>query len=106
LATLKRLPVGSLDRQMGYFPDGLFNTNRRQEMRPLIVVGLILIVLGIVALAVPSFTFFTRERVADAGFFTIDVSRPHTVILNPIVGAIALAVGVVLVVVGKGSTSR
>ena len=48
-------------------------------MRPLVVIGLILVVLGIVALAVPSFTFFTTERVADVGFFKIDVARPHTI---------------------------
>jgi uncharacterized membrane protein HdeD (DUF308 family) len=68
--------------------------------RALLVVGVILIVLGVVALAVPSFTFFTKDRVADAGFFTIDVSRPHTIVFNPIVGGLALAAGIVLVVVG------
>jgi len=57
-------------------------------MRPLVLGGLILAVLGIVALAVPSFTYFTTERVADAGFFKVDVSRPHTIVLNPIVGGI------------------
>lgn len=69
-------------------------------MRPLLVIGVLLVVLGSLALAVPSFTFFTTERVADVGFFTIDMSRPHTVVLNPIVGGIALAVGIVLVIAG------
>jgi len=75
------------------------------KMQPLVVIGLILVVLGIVALAVPSFTFFTTERVADVGFFTIDMSRPHTIVFNPIVGGIALAVGLVLVLVGLRSGS-
>ncbi len=66
-------------------------------MRPLVVIGLILVVLGLVALVVPSITFFTTERVADVGFFKIDVARPHTILLNPIVGILALAVGLVLV---------
>jgi len=70
------------------------------KFRPLVVIGLILAVLGIVALAIPGFTFFTTERVADAGLFTIDISRPHTILFNPIVGGIALVVGLVLVVVG------
>jgi len=65
-----------------------------------VLIGLILIVLGCVALAVPTFTFFTRERVANVGFFTIDASRPHTIVFNPIVGGIALAAGIVLVIVG------
>jgi len=74
-------------------------------MRPLVVIGLILVVLGIVALAVPSVTFFTTERVADVGFFKIDVSRPHTIILNPIVGVTALVAGIVLVLLGRRSAS-
>jgi len=74
-------------------------------MKPLLVVGIVLLVLGVVALVVPSVTFFTTERVADAGFFHIDVSRPHTIVFNPIVGGIALAAGVVLLLVGIRSGS-
>jgi hypothetical protein len=69
------------------------------------LIGLILVVLGIVALAIPSITFFTSERVADAGFFHIDVSRPHTIVFNPIVGVVALAAGLVLIVMGSRSAS-
>jgi len=74
-------------------------------MRLLVIIGLILVVLGIVALAVPSFTFFTTERVVDAGFFKIDISKPHTIVFNPIVGGIALVAGIILVVVGRRSAS-
>jgi len=66
---------------------------------------LILVVLGIVALAIPSFTFFTTERVANVGFFTIDIARPHTIVFNPIVGGIALVAGIVLAIVGLRSGS-
>jgi hypothetical protein len=79
----------------------VFDTNRRLRMRPLIVIGLILVVLGTVALAVPSFTYFTTERAADFGFFKIDISRPHTIILNPIVGGAALVAGIVLFLMGR-----
>jgi hypothetical protein len=74
-------------------------------MRALVTFGFILVVLGIVALAVPTFTFFTTDRVADVGFFTIDVSRPHTIILNPIVGGAAVVVGFFLVLMGRRSAS-
>ena len=67
-------------------------------------IGVILVVLGVIALAVPSFTFFTTERVADVGFFHIDVSKPHTIVLNPIAGIIAVAAGIVLVVAGRRAT--
>lgn len=74
-------------------------------MRPVVVIGLILVILGIVALAIPSFTYFTTERVADVGFFKIDISRPHTIVFNPIVGVVALAAGIVLLILGRRSTS-
>ena len=44
------------------------------------IIGIVLVVVGVIALAVPSFTFFTQERIADTGYFHIDVSKPHTVI--------------------------
>ena len=69
-------------------------------MRVFFVIGLMLVVLGLVAVAVPSFTYFTTERVADVGFFKIEISRPHTIVFNPIVGGIALAAGIILVLVG------
>jgi len=71
--------------------------------RLLVLIGLILAILGVVALAVPSFTYFTTERVADVGYFTIDLSRPHTIVFNPIAGGVALAVGAVMVVLGLRS---
>ena len=74
-------------------------------MKMLFVIGLLLVVLGVVALTVPSFTYFTTERVADVGFFKIDISRPHTIVLNPIVGAVALVAGVVLAIVGLRARS-
>ena len=70
-------------------------------MRPLVLIGLVLVVLGIVGLLVPSFTYLTTERVADVGFFKLDVSRPHTLIFNPIVGVIAIAAGILLVILGR-----
>lgn len=74
-------------------------------MRPIAVVGIILVALGIVALAVPSFTFFTTERAADVGFFTIDISKPHTIVFNPIVGGITVVVGIVLTILGMRTRS-
>ena len=70
-------------------------------MRPLVLIGLVLVVLGIVGLLVPSFTYLTTERVADVGFFKLDVSRPHTLIFNPIVGVIAIAAVILLVILGR-----
>ncbi len=72
-------------------------------MRPLVVIGVLLILFGIAALAFQGFTFFTSERVVDAGPFKVDVQKPHTIILNPIVGIAALVGGGVMVVAGSRS---
>lgn len=74
-------------------------------MRPLVIIGLVLVVLGIVALLVPSFTYFTTDRVADVGFFKLDISRPHTLIFNPIVGVVALVAGILMVILGRRETA-
>ena len=58
------------------------------------MLGILLAVIGAICLIVPSFTFFTQERVADAGFFHVDVSKPHTIILNPGVGLVLLIAGI------------
>jgi len=65
------------------------------------LLAVLLICLGIVALAVPSITFFTTERVMDGGFFAIDVHRPHTIVLNPMVGIVAVVAGLVMLMVAR-----
>lgn len=69
------------------------------------LLAVLLVVLGAVALLVPSFTFFTTERVADAGFFTIDVNKPHTIVMNPVVGAVLLGLGVVMMLASRKSAT-
>ena len=70
-------------------------------MRALVVLGVLLILFGIAALAVQGVTFFTAERVVDAGPFKVDVQKPHTIVLHPVVGLAALAGGAILVVAGS-----
>ncbi len=67
------------------------------------ILGVLLILLGVVALAFQGFTFFTTDRVAEAGPFHIDVQKPHTIIFHPVLGVVALIAGVVLVLSGRGS---
>jgi hypothetical protein len=75
-------------------------------MRPYSVGGLILIILGILALSVHSVTYFTTEQVAGPlGFFAWDVSRPHTIFINPIAGIVALIVGLALVIMSGRQTA-
>lgn len=69
-------------------------------MRILAIIGVLLIVFGIVALGFQSITFFTMDRVVDAGPLQIDVQRPHTIVFNPVASAVAIGAGLVLVIVG------
>jgi len=57
------------------------------------------IVVGIIALAYQGITYTSRERVVDLGPLKVEAKREKTIQLPPLVGATALVVGVVLVVV-------
>ena len=66
-------------------------------MQPYSIVGLILIVLGALALVVCSVTYFATEHVAGPlGFFAWEVDRPHTIFISPLAGIVALAIGLAL----------
>ena len=69
------------------------------------LIGILLIVFGIIALGFNTITFFTTERAVDAWPLKIDVQKPHTIVLNPIAGAVAVGTGLILVVAGRRSSS-
>ena len=70
-------------------------------MKPAGFIGIILIVVGIIALAYGGFTYTKREKIIDVGPLQVSADKEHTVPLPPILGALALAGGVVLVIVGS-----
>ena len=75
-------------------------------MRSVSIVGLILIVLGILALSVHSVTFFTTEHeTGPLGFFTWEVSKPHTLFVSPVAGIVAVVVGIALAIMAGRKTS-
>jgi uncharacterized membrane protein len=61
--------------------------------------GLILIVLGIVALGYQGFTYTTREKVIDFGPLQVTTEKTNT--LPPITGVIAVAGGIALLLFGN-----
>ncbi len=65
------------------------------------LLGLILIVLGLIALAWGGFTYKTSEKVIDIGPIQATREKTHNVPLPPIAGAIAVVGGVVLLLVAK-----
>jgi uncharacterized membrane protein len=70
-------------------------------MKPTVLVGIILIVLGIVALAYQGITYTTREKIVDIGPLQATAEKEKTIPLPPLLGGLALVGGVVLVAVGS-----
>jgi hypothetical protein len=70
-------------------------------MNARVLVAVVLILLGILGLAYGGFSYTTRDRVVDAGPIKIDADVKHRVPIAPIVGGIALAGGIVLLVTGR-----
>jgi uncharacterized membrane protein len=68
-------------------------------MKPAIIVGIILIILGAVALAYQGITYTTQEKVVDLGPLKVEAKKEKTIPLPPLLGALLLVGGVVLVAV-------
>jgi hypothetical protein len=67
-------------------------------MRPLAIVGIVLIVLGAVALAYQGITYTTSEKLVDLGPLKVEAKKEKTIPLPPILGGVAVVVGVVLLI--------
>jgi len=70
-------------------------------MKTYTLLGVILIIVGVVAFAYQGITYTTREKVVDVGPVHMSADRTRTIPLTPIVGAVALAGGIALLVVGS-----
>ncbi len=69
-------------------------------MKPISIAGVLLIVLGLAALAYQGFTYTSRETVIDIGPIHATAERQRTVPLPPVLGIVAVAAGIALVVAG------
>jgi drug/metabolite transporter (DMT)-like permease len=67
------------------------------------ILGAILLVIGVVALAYGGFQYTTQKKVVDMGPVQIDKTEHHSIPLSPVLGLGCLVIGgVVLVAGGKG----
>ena len=64
-------------------------------------IGIILIVIGITAFAYQGISYTTREKVVDIGPLQMTAENTKTIPLPPIVGAIALLGGIVLIGISR-----
>jgi hypothetical protein len=70
-------------------------------MKAYTLTGIVLIVIGIAALAYQGITYTTREKVVDIGPIHMTADKTKTLPLPPIVGGLALVGGIVLLVMGN-----
>jgi hypothetical protein len=65
------------------------------------IVGVILIVIGVISLAIGGISYTKREKVIDLGPIQATAERHKTIPLPPLLGGLALAGGIVLMIAGS-----
>jgi uncharacterized membrane protein HdeD (DUF308 family) len=69
-------------------------------MKPIVLAGVVLLILGVAALAYQGFSYTTRDTVVDIGPVEVEADRQRNVSLPPVIGIAAVVGGVVLIAVG------
>ena len=75
-------------------------------MKPIVIIGTVLIVLGAVGLIYGGITYTSKRNVVDLGPIEVQVDQKKEIPLPPILGGAAVAVGIVLVFAGRRGMSR
>lgn len=65
------------------------------------IAGFILVVIGIIMIAYTGFSYITKDKVVDLGPIEINAKTRHPVQWSPIVGAVLLVGGIVVIVTSK-----
>ena len=63
------------------------------------LIGVALIALGVIALVYQGITYTSKEKIVDVGPLKAEVDRKKTIPLSPVLGVVALVVGVALLLV-------
>lgn len=66
--------------------------------------GIILIILGVLALAYQGIRYTTQEKLIDIGPLKLTASERHSIPLPPILGGVAIAAGIALILVDRKKT--
>jgi len=71
-------------------------------MKPIMILGIVLIILGAIGLGVQGITYTTREKVVEIpGVFQVTADTQKTIPIPLIAGGVALAAGIGVVVVAS-----
>jgi uncharacterized membrane protein len=76
-----------------------------KRMKPIVWVGIVLIVLGALALAYQGFTYTHQEKVLDVGPIHATAEKHDRVSIPPVLGGLVLAGGIALLVFGAKKAS-
>jgi hypothetical protein len=74
-------------------------------MRPLVVMGALLIAIGIAGLAIDNISFMEKRTVIDAGPVKVTADQQRTIPIPTIAGVIAVVAGVAMVFFGRQARS-
>ena len=79
--------------------------NRENDMKPIMWVGILLVILGALGLAYQGFNYTHQEKILDVGPIHATAEEHDRVSIPPVLGGLALVGGVVLLVVGAKKSS-
>jgi hypothetical protein len=69
-------------------------------MKLITLVGILLTAIGVISLIYQGVTFTTREKVIDFGPIQAYKQKKRTISLHPVMGVLAIAGGVLLIITG------
>jgi len=79
--------------------------NRESDMKPIMWVGILLIILGALGLAYQGFNYTHQEKIFDVGPIHATAEERDRVSIPPVLGGLALVGGIVLLAVGAKKRS-
>ena len=74
-------------------------------MKPIVLLGIVLVVLGVLALAYQGISYNRQKSVMDVGPMHVTTETHERIPLPPILGGLALVGGIVLLVAGARKLS-
>ena len=69
-------------------------------MKPILVIGLVLLAVGVAMLAYQGISYTRQEQVAQLGPLRVTTEKRKTFPLSPAAGAVVAGLGAILIVVG------
>jgi len=94
--------VGSPTRhpRWGALGVGAPRTNKEPTVKAATIVGIVLVIIGVVALAYGGISYTKEEKVLDLGPIEATAETQKRIPLPPVLGGLALAGGVALLIAG------